>query len=320
MMNRQDETIYGEKTFEHDVTFKGDVQINGALSGAGISPFVGRKFYVHATRGSDGGGAAHGTIDSPFASLEYAISNDIVRADRGDVIIAMPGHAETLSSELTMDIAGVAMIGLGFGRNYPVLTPSFASDSIAIDGARCLLSGFNFAVPGVDGQNAIINVGAAADCAITNCIMQGSTTAINVDSFITVEAGAHRLLLQDLELYNSTVEVPIGISLEGISTGVVIRRVNILDLIGFTTGALADGAALTMLKVENCCFQNAKAATAVITFSNNSSGVCRWCHIIGRHTTIASNVVTGTSMNFFENRVVEEATLNGMIMPASDAD
>jgi hypothetical protein len=40
----------------------------------------------------------------------------------------------------------------------------------------------------------------------------------------------------------------------------------------------------------------------------------------GRHTTIASNIVPGTGMDFFENYVVEEAALNGIIIPVADAD
>jgi hypothetical protein len=40
----------------------------------------------------------------------------------------------------------------------------------------------------------------------------------------------------------------------------------------------------------------------------------------GRHTTIASNIVAGSGMDFFENYVVEEAALNGLYVPAQDAD
>jgi hypothetical protein len=45
-------------------------------------------------------------------------------AGRGDVIFVKPGHAETISSStaLTMNIAGVAVVGLGNGTNRPKWT------------------------------------------------------------------------------------------------------------------------------------------------------------------------------------------------------
>src|SRR3990167_7067382 len=62
--------------------------------------------------GSDGN---KGTFDQPFSTLDYAVSRCV--ADRGDIIFVKPGHAETIATAtaLAIDVAGVAVIGLGRG-------------------------------------------------------------------------------------------------------------------------------------------------------------------------------------------------------------
>jgi hypothetical protein len=75
-----------------------------------------------------------------------------------------------------------------------------------------------------------------------------------------------------------------------------------------------------MLYIHDNIFSNAKADTVVMDFTSNSTGVCANNGINGRHTTIQSNVVTGTGMAFFEQYGVEEAAKNGLLMPVVDAE
>ena len=79
---------------------------------------------VLAKGGVGGSNGNPGTYIKPFSTCEGAINNGAVRASRGDVIFAMPGHAETISTAtaLNMDKAGVALIGLGTGGLRPTLT------------------------------------------------------------------------------------------------------------------------------------------------------------------------------------------------------
>lgn len=76
--------------------------------------------------GSDGN---HGTFDSPFATLNYALTQCI--ANRGDVIFIKPGHVETVSSAtaLNLSTAGVAIVGLGYGSARPKFTLDTANTS-----------------------------------------------------------------------------------------------------------------------------------------------------------------------------------------------
>lgn len=70
--------------------------------------------------GSDGN---RGTFLDPFATLNYAVNTACV-SGRGDIVFVMPGHRETISSAtiLTLNCAGVAVIGLGGGNMRPTFT------------------------------------------------------------------------------------------------------------------------------------------------------------------------------------------------------
>ena len=76
---------------------------------------TGDVYYVHSTNGSDGGGKNGKSPDSPFASIDYAVGK--CTASQGDVIVVMTGHTESVVTDggLTVDVAGITIVGLGEG-------------------------------------------------------------------------------------------------------------------------------------------------------------------------------------------------------------
>jgi hypothetical protein len=76
----------------------------------------------------------------PFITIDYAVGQ--CTASNGDVIYVMPGHNETIVSatSLVVDVAGVSIIGLGRGRNRPVLDFDDTAGSIEMDAANTRLS------------------------------------------------------------------------------------------------------------------------------------------------------------------------------------
>lgn len=253
----------------------------------------------------------------PFADIDAAIGK--CTAARGDKIIVLPAHTETVTSAITLDVAGVQIIGLKHGNQRPTITPNGAIDCMTITAADCRVEGLLFAAPVTDAQLSDINV-AAANVSIVDTVHIGSDTALNKVDIITLEAGSHDCLIDGVRIYNDVVEVVGGIVLEGISSRVEIRNCFIWDSVGFTNGAISDEATCLAAYIHHNVIKNAKAGTVVLEFGNNTTGVCSFNHISGRHTTIASNVTTGTGMDFFENRVTEEAQLNGAIIPAADSE
>lgn len=121
---------------------------NGFLNGVTIRevPLLqtqpGQVFWVNSTTvlaktgvgPSDGN---KGTYTHPFATLDYAVGR--CTASRGDIIMLMPGYTETISdaTSLALDVAGIAIIGLGAGTLRPNITLDTATTAtIAVSAAN----------------------------------------------------------------------------------------------------------------------------------------------------------------------------------------
>jgi len=96
--------------------------------------------------------------EQPFSTIDYAIGQ--CKSDRGDIIFVLPGHSEThaaanagATGAITLDVEGVAIVGLGFGDSRPKLLANFAVSTIDLIEAT------------------------AASCVIKNLIFLASTTA-----------------------------------------------------------------------------------------------------------------------------------------------
>lgn len=289
---------------------------NGPVNQIGAGSFVtaGNVWYVSSTKGSNSNSGKDPAF--PFATIAQAQS--AATASNGDIVIILPGHAETVTAAITLSKAGVSYIGLGTGSLKPSITVNGTVDGITITGANVTVGNFHFPAPETDDATAMINV-AAAGARLIGISGIGSQTSKNFTDGITVASGGDDLVIEGLKLNNTVVDMVSAISLEAAVARAEIRNCNIQGQ--FSTAALMDEATSTLNLVENNLFKNTKAATAVVTFTTgNSTGVFRFNHLSGRHTTIASNLVAGTGMDFFENRIVEEAALNGAVLPAADTD
>lgn len=145
-----------------------------AVEGQGVS--TGNRFWVHNTTGTDGAGYGS-SPDAPFATLDYAIGK--CTASKGDIIYLMPGHAENIASATgcVLDIAGVKVVGLGYGALRPTLTITTAT-------------------------TALISI-TAANCWIENVLVVSNF--LNIASAMTAAATADGLTLKNVEFRNTSV-------------------------------------------------------------------------------------------------------------------
>lgn len=147
----------------------------------------GKRFYVHATKGSS---SYEGSKDAPFASINTAIA--ACTANQGDVIFVMPGHVESLGSGETIDfdVAGITCIGLGHGVAKPRIDYDHANGAIDI------------------GANSVW---------LENIQLRPSVTVVAIG--IDVEAGVTDTMLKDIEFVpgeagDGTDEFVIGIDIK----------------------------------------------------------------------------------------------------------
>ena len=121
----------------------------------GDSPNLPDVFYVDSGNGSDVNDGRDPGF--PMATIDAAINR--CTANQGDVILVQPGHTETLTTQISLDVAGVSIIGVGVGNLRPRLTINAVIDGIDIGANNCRVENIRF-IASTAGATAQININA----------------------------------------------------------------------------------------------------------------------------------------------------------------
>lgn len=223
---------------------------------------TGKVFFVGSTVAGALDAPANGSSPTlPFATLDYAIGK--CTANQGDTIYLMPGHAENIASATgcVLDVAGVRVIGLGWGTKRPTLTITTATTAtISITAANCYVENV-LVVSNFLNIAAAITVGALADgltlknieCRNTSVILgaliQVSIAAacadVTIDGFkffevaaagltapatnvILCAGAADRFALLNSRMYCFTTAAPVAVSAAA-SVDVTVENVRLLN-------------------------------------------------------------------------------------------
>ncbi len=128
---------------------------------------LGNVFYVHATNGTDGAGYGS-SPSSPVASIDYAVG--LCTANNGDIIIVLPGHTETIiGTGITVDVAGVTVVGLGTGSLMPQIKHNHADAEVSIAADNVTWMGIRHSAD-VTGVKVAIEIEDGVDyCIVKGC-------------------------------------------------------------------------------------------------------------------------------------------------------
>lgn len=119
---------------------------------------TGTVFYVSSVTGSNDNNGTD--VSTPKATIAGAIS--ACTANKGDVIICLPGHTEAVTStSLTLSKAGVSIVGIGTGSAKPTLTFGATSSTINVQAANCTLQNFRLTAGIGDVVTAFLHATAA---------------------------------------------------------------------------------------------------------------------------------------------------------------
>ena len=154
-----------------------------------LSAYPGKVFWVDSNTGANGG---QGTFDRPFDTIDYAVGR--CTASRGDIIMVKAGHVETVTAAggLDLDVAGIAIIGMGTGSLRPTINfTTVVGADMDIDAANITMSNFLF-TGGIDALTGPIDINAA-DCTLMNIETRDVTG--QATDFIVTDANASRLLI-----------------------------------------------------------------------------------------------------------------------------
>lgn len=155
-----------------------------------LTAYPGEVFWVDSVNGSN---SNKGTFARPFASIDYAVGR--CTASRGDIIVAKPGHVETVTAAagLDLDVAGICVLGLGSGSLRPTINFTTATTAdMDVDAANISVVNMLF-TGGIDALAGPIDVNAA-DFALIGCEYRDVTG--QATDVIIADANADRLLIE----------------------------------------------------------------------------------------------------------------------------
>lgn len=132
-----------------------------------------------------------------YSSIGNALAACV--ANRGDVVVAMPGHAETVTAAdgvpFTSTAVGVTIIGLGNGALRPTITfTTSTAASFDVDQANVTIQNIVFTC-GIDAQLAMANV-TAADVTFLDCEFNTNSATVGTVAGILTAATATRLRVE----------------------------------------------------------------------------------------------------------------------------
>ncbi|MCR4339895.1 MAG: hypothetical protein NUW01_08425 [Gemmatimonadaceae bacterium] len=178
MANVQNGIAQYPKGFTSGVTVRGLPILNS---------YSGNVWYVD----SNGAQIGDGKFNRPFAAIDTAINH----ASAGDIIVVKAGHTETLvaAGAITLDVAGLSVVGEGTGNNRPKLTftplavgtapVSWTAANVSFENIVCIAGLDAMTTPfAISGANAHLDIewqdGSNAIEAAT--VVQTTTAADNI--------------------------------------------------------------------------------------------------------------------------------------------
>ena len=284
---------------------------------------------VGAAAGSDNN---RGTYQRPFATIAGALTHCV--AGRGDIIFVGAGHAETISNATTLalNVAGVAIVGLGGGSLRPTLTfSSAATANIPVTAANMSMQNFLFKAHYADIASVFTATGTATptDFSVAQCEFRDGSSVLNFISLITGNATANSM---DGLSFNQNRISSLGTTAAttAIKLSSATDRVQILDnygnwaVLNDTAAMLAGGANnITNLDFGRNILNRPNTSSTGGSFISSSStactGHCYDNYLWQLDASAGIWIATGTKLAFSNNfsPITGAADKSGLINPAA---
>jgi hypothetical protein len=281
--------------------------------GATIPPTTGSVFFVHSGTGSNSANLGR-SASEPLATINYAIG--LCTASKGDQIIVMPGHAESISAATTLapSKAGVSIIGLGRGRNRPVLSFTNTAGKIPITGANTRISNLVFLA---DVSAVVTGISVEAnDVEIDNCYFGFVDTGDDFAIMILVSAVDRLNCHHNHFVAENTAGCNAGIQIVDALDTIVAYNIMEGD---YTTANINGVTTLStgLFVIGNFLRNSDTTAGVLLTTAANSTGLA--AHNSGG-TLYSTNITApwaNTGLLSIENYVVNVVTETAGITPAT---
>ena len=265
--------VADERIISAGLTTAGDVRyvssVTGATGVSGLSP------------------------NSPLSTIDEAVG--LCTADQGDIIVVLPGHAETVSAAggLDLDVSGITIIGSGSGANQPTVTLDTATTAdIDIDAANITVENIHFVANFADIA-VMIDVNAD-DFTLRNCRFTQAGDDLNAKICVQDAAagGSDRITIEGCHATMYDAANTHFVNFAGTGTGHVVKD-NIL--IGdWGTMAVGGAGVITYCQItDNIIYNAAATSDACINLAATATGVVVGNDCAG--AAVQANGITATA-------------------------
>ena len=233
------------------------------------------------------------------------------RAGRGDVILVMPGHNESITTDQAFNVKGLKVIGLGEGNERPLVKYDNAAASISLDTAGIQLENFRL-LASVTGVTIGVDV-AGDGCVVRNNSLEYDT---NVDEFtIGIRVTGNRGVIDDNEILGEdTVGATHGIQLSS-SDYTKVRRNYITGQ--FSNAGISDTAASAgLLITDNFINNQDTAASITIAGTTTSRGIVA-NNLLATADSTAGGIssITAGGFRWINNLATDGDSASGVLTP-----
>lgn len=281
----------------------------GLIPPAFVDPPTGQEWYVHNGTGSDGN---PGTKQLPFKTLDYAIGRCTASSTTyaaSDTIYLLPGHAENIATAgaITMDVAGVNVIGLGHGAARPKLSFTAATATFVISAASTYYRNVQWEANFLDVAIGL-DVSAVDGTTFEDCWFTDAASNLNFIITIDLATGSSNLTVNrckfigidaqndsfingvahaGLFIYDSFFSMPIAqaaacgqIATSSHCTNVEIKRCSFVSNVDGALHIDFNGTTNSGV-ISQCYFSSADGADATTTAVDFTGGHCFECYVAG---------------------------------------
>lgn len=293
---------------------------------ANLPPTTGKYFFVHSGTGSNANSGLK--PERALATVDAAVGN--CTADKGDVIVVMPGHAEAVTStSLNLDVSGITVINLGNGKNAPVYTYGAAAAEITVGADDIKWIGGRL-IANFDNVATAFQVDAAKDFVVEDVIAEDNSSSLHFLSVVvttTSDNDADGLVVKGCLWRGLAVAPNAFVSILGDIDGLTVKdnyaNMAATNDVGHFITFASKNSINTILERNRLAVGDDNLSTVGVFLTGAGTGHTGW--VIdnlsgGLDTTTELMFTAGTGLKFFNNKYTGVADKSGYVEPAIDVD
>uniref|UniRef100_A0A6M3JBG2 Pectate lyase n=1 Tax=viral metagenome TaxID=1070528 RepID=A0A6M3JBG2_9ZZZZ len=191
--------------------------------------------------------------------------------NNGDFVVLLPGHAESVSTTIALDVAGIKILGIGHGTLRPNLTQATSGSSgvITISSSNVEIENIYFtgSATGTNERFLIISTKSQNNITVKNCVFEqksknlDAVTIVGVTNAVAVEY-ISAIRFEGCKFVGTAAGPDTGINIVPMAShcakdiSIVGCHFDYLDSAGIDDGCIAvslsGGATCTSLLIDNC--------------------------------------------------------------------